>query len=93
MKTGLWIAQRFSFARKRFRVINVISAISLAGIIIGVSTLLVVMSVLNGFQKLARDLFITIDSPAQFVPVNGRARAVSDTLLQAIRALEGGGRG
>ncbi|MCX6178007.1 MAG: hypothetical protein NT163_01310 [Chlorobiales bacterium] len=91
MKTGLWIAQRFSFARKRFRVINVISAISLAGIVIGVSTLLVVMSVLNGFQKLARDLFITIDSPAQFVPINGRTIAVSDTLLQAIRALEGVG--
>ena len=91
MNTGLWIAQRFSFARKRFRVINVISAISLAGIIIGVSTLLIVMSVLNGFQKLARDLFITIDSPAQFVPINGRTIAVSDTLLQAIRALKGVG--
>ena len=91
MKTGLWIARRFSFARKRFRVINVISAISLAGIIIGVSTLLVVMSVLNGFQKLARDLFITIDSPAQIVPVNGRTLTVSDTLLQAIKALEGVG--
>lgn len=81
MKTGLWIARRFSFARKRFRVINVISAISLAGIVLGVSTLLVVMSVLNGFQKLARDLFITIDSPAQIVPVNGRTIAVSDLSL------------
>jgi len=91
MKTGLWIAQRFSFARKRFRVINVISAISLAGIIVGVSTLLVVMSVLNGFQKLARDLFITIDSPAQIVPVNGRTIAVSETLLQALSALDGVG--
>jgi lipoprotein-releasing system permease protein len=91
MKTGFWIARRFSFARKRFRVINVISAISLAGIVIGVSTLLVVMSVLNGFQQLARDLFITIDSPAQIVPIQGRTIAVSDTLLQAIRALEGVG--
>ena len=88
MKTGLWIARRFSFARKRFRVINVISAISLAGIVIGVSTLLVVMSVLNGFQKLARDIFITIDSPAQLIPLNGRTIAISDNLLQAIRALE-----
>jgi lipoprotein-releasing system permease protein len=91
MKTGFWIAQRFSFARKRFRVINIISAISLAGIVIGVSTLLVVMSVLNGFQKLARDLFITIDSPAQFVPIHGRTVALSDSLLQSIRALEGVG--
>jgi len=89
MKPGFWIAQRFSFARKRFRIINIISAISLAGIIIGVSTLLVVMSVLNGFQKLARDLFITIDSPVQLVPLDGRTIKVSDNLLLEIRALEG----
>jgi lipoprotein-releasing system permease protein len=89
MKPGFWIAQRFSFARKRFRIINIISAISLAGIIIGVSTLLVVMSVLNGFQKLARDLFITIDSPVQLVSLDSRAIKVSDSLLQALRALEG----
>jgi len=39
MKAGIWIAQRYSFARKRFRVINIISGISLAGIVVGVSTL------------------------------------------------------
>ncbi|MEI8032496.1 MAG: FtsX-like permease family protein [Chlorobiaceae bacterium] len=91
MKAGLWIARRFSFARKRFRVINIISAISLAGIIIGVTTLLVVMSVLNGFQKLAHDLFITVDSPVQIVPLQGTRLTVSDTLLQSIRAIEGVG--
>ena len=91
MKTALWIARRFSFARKRFRVINIISAISLAGIVLGVSTLLVVMSVLNGFQKLARDLFITIDSPAQIVPLAGRTMKVSDNILQSLRAIEGVG--
>jgi len=89
MKAAFWIAQRFSFARKRFRIINVISAISLAGIVVGVSTLLVVMSVLNGFQKLARDLFITIESPVQIIAVDGRTIAVSESLLQAIRAIEG----
>ena len=89
MTPGLWIAQRFSFARKRFRVINVISAISLAGIVLGVSTLLVVMSVLNGFQKLAHDLFITIDTPVQLVSLDGRALKISDSLLQSIRAIEG----
>jgi lipoprotein-releasing system permease protein len=91
MKTGLWIARRFSFARKRFRIINVISAISLAGIVIGVSTLLVVMSVLNGFQQLARDLFITIDSPVQLVPLKGRSLTVSDSLLRSLRSIEGVG--
>jgi lipoprotein-releasing system permease protein len=89
MNTGFWIAGRYSFARKRFRVINIISGISLGGIIVGVSTLLVVMSVLNGFQKLSRDLFLTLESPVQLVPVHGRSLAVSDTLLDSVRKVDG----
>ncbi len=89
MKAGIWIAGRYSFARKRFRVINIISGISLGGIIVGVSTLLVVMSVLNGFQKLSRDLFLTIESPVQLVPAEGRAVAVPDSMLDSIRRVEG----
>ena len=89
MKTGFWIAGRYSFARKRFRVINIISGISLGGIIVGVSTLLVVMSVLNGFQQLSRDLFLTIESPVQLVPVRGRSMAVTDSLLRQVGKVEG----
>lgn len=89
MNAGFWIAQRYSFARKRFRVINIISGISLAGIVTGVTTLLVVMSVLNGFQKLARDLFATIESPVQIVPAQGRSIIVSDSLLTALAGIRG----
>jgi len=89
MNAGIWIAGRYSFARKRFRIINIISGISLAGIVIGVSTLLVVMSVLNGFQKLARDLFVTIEGSVQIAPARGRSLVVSDSLLAAIARLDG----
>ena len=86
---GLWIALRYSFARKRFRVINIISAISLSGIILGVSTLLVVMSVLNGFQQIAWDLFVTVESPAQVLPAEGKHMKVPDSLLVQIGEIEG----
>ncbi len=86
---GLWIAQRYSFARKRFRVINIISAISLTGIILGVSTLLVVMSVLNGFQQVAWDLFVTVESPAQVLPAKGKHMEVPDSLLSQVKAING----
>ncbi|WP_287373638.1 FtsX-like permease family protein [Prosthecochloris sp.] len=86
---GLWIALRYSFARKRFRVINIISAISLTGIILGVSTLLVVMSVLNGFQQIAWDLFVTVESPAQVLPAEGTHMEVPDSLLAQIGGIEG----
>lgn len=90
MKTAFWIARRFSFARKRFRVINVISAISLAGIIVGVSTLLIVMSVLNGFQKLAFDMFTTLEGEVQLISSrSGGTVAVTDSLLGAIASIEG----
>lgn len=89
MKTAFWIARRFSFARKRFRIINVISAISLAGIIVGVSTLLIVMSVLNGFQKLALDMFTTLEGPVQLVSRNGDPIEVSDSLLASIASVRG----
>lgn len=89
MQAGFWIAGRYSFARKRFRVINIISAISMGGIIIGVTTLLVAMSVLNGFQKLSRELFTTVDSPVQLVPVKGPAMQAPDSLLRALGRLEG----
>ena len=86
---GLWIAQRYSFARKRFRVINIISAISLTGIILGVSTLLVVMSVLNGFQQLAWDLFVTVESPAQVLPAKEKHMEVPDSLLARLATIKG----
>ncbi len=91
MNTGFWIAGRYSFARKRFRVINIISAISLMGIIVGVATLLVVMSVLNGFQKLSKDLFLSIESPVQLVSAGGRSIEAPDSLLQAISRIDGVG--
>ncbi len=86
---GLWIAQRYSFARKRFRVINIISAISLTGIILGVSTLLVVMSVLNGFQQVAWNLFVTVESPAQVLPADGKEMEVPGSLLAEISRISG----
>uniref|UniRef100_Q3AS43 Probable ABC transporter permease protein n=1 Tax=Chlorobium chlorochromatii (strain CaD3) TaxID=340177 RepID=Q3AS43_CHLCH len=89
MKPALWIALRFSFARKRFRIINFISAITLAGITIGVATLLVVLSVLNGFQELARTFFLSLESPVQLVSSHNNAITVTPALLASIRTLEG----
>ncbi|ANT64887.1 ABC transporter permease [Prosthecochloris sp. CIB 2401] len=87
IKPGLWIARRFSFARKRFRIINIISAVSLAGIFVGVATIIVVLSVLNGFQELARDLFLQVESPLQIVSRDGKTMPLDRELLIEIEAL------
>jgi len=88
-RPSLWIARRFSFAPKRFRIINAISAISFAGIVVGVSTLLVVMSVLNGFQKRSSELFLTLESPVQMISLDSPGFKVDDKLLESLRRIDG----
>ena len=52
MNLPLFIARRYLFARKSHNVINVISAISAAGMAIGTAALILILSVYNGFDSL-----------------------------------------
>ena len=54
MDVGLFIAFRYLFAKKSHNVINVISAISAAGIAIGTAALILILSVYNGFDGIIR---------------------------------------
>ena len=54
MRLPLFIARRYLFARKSHNVINVISAISAAGMAIGTAALILILSVYNGFDSLIK---------------------------------------
>jgi lipoprotein-releasing system permease protein len=47
----LWIGLRYTRAKRRNHFISFISAVSMAGIALGVMALIVVLSVMNGFQE------------------------------------------
>ncbi len=86
-KVALLAAYRFIRATKKTRVINIITGISILGVIIGVTTIVVVLSVLNGFRKLATDLFLVVDSDVQLIATRGALMSVSDTLLLELKRL------
>ena len=50
MSYEIFIAQRHIKAKRRTGFISVVSFISLAGITVGVAALVIVLSVMNGFQ-------------------------------------------
>ncbi len=85
MDTGLFIALRYLFAKKSHNVINVISAISAAGIAIGSAALILILSVYNGFDRIIRDnlsdldpdILVTSGDGSLFVPQG----AVFDAIL------------
>lgn len=55
MKYEFYIARRYLKSRRGMGFVSVITLISIGGVFVGVSALIVVLSVMNGFQKDLRD--------------------------------------
>ena len=70
MKFPYFIARRYLFAKKSHNVINVISAISVAGIMLASFALICTLSVFNGFHELVESLFKDIDPELKIVSSN-----------------------
>ncbi|MBO6168915.1 MAG: ABC transporter permease [Bacteroidales bacterium] len=83
MNLPLFIARRYLFARKSHNVINVISAISAAGMAIGTAALILILSVYNGFDSLIKQNLGDLDPDLMMVHGDGAAKFVPDSLLLA----------
>jgi len=67
----LLIGLRYTRAKRRNRFISVISLFSVIGITIGVAALIVVLSVMNGFQKELRTRILGVASHVQVTGIDG----------------------
>ena len=72
MNLPLRFAVRYLFARKSHNVINIISAISSAGIAVGTAALIIIMSVYNGFDGLVRDSLGNVEPDILITPAEGK---------------------
>ena len=61
MKWELFISWRYLMARRKERFISLISLISILGIALGVMALIVVISVMNGFDQELREKIVGIN--------------------------------
>ena len=67
----LLVGLRYTRAKRRNHFISFISLISMAGIALGVAALIVVLSVMNGFQKELRTRILGVASHIQVTAING----------------------
>ena len=72
MKPAPYIALRYLFARKSHNVINIISAISAAGMAIGTAALILILSVYNGFDGIIKSNLNDVDPDLRIVPAEGK---------------------
>jgi len=68
----LLVGLRYTRARRRNRFIGVNSLVSMIGIAVGVWALIVVLSVMNGFQKEVRERILGVASHVQILGANNR---------------------
>ena len=72
MRLEPFIATRYLFAHKQKSVVNVISWISLIGLMVSTAALIVVLSVYNGIGNLTKSLFGTFDPELVIEPAEGK---------------------
>jgi ABC-type lipoprotein release transport system permease subunit/ABC-type Zn uptake system ZnuABC Zn-binding protein ZnuA len=67
-----YIARRYLFAKKSQNAINIISLVSLCGVIVATVAMICTLSVYNGFKDMTTILFSIFDPELKITPVEGK---------------------
>jgi len=84
VRIGLRYTRAGRRARRRNGFISFISAVSMAGIALGVAALIVVLSVMNGFVKEVRERMLAAVSHIEIAAVGGHV-ADANTIMERVR--------
>jgi lipoprotein-releasing system permease protein len=89
VKLSLYIAKRYLLAKKSRNAINVISAVSVAGVAVGTMALIIVLSVFNGLETMVRSIFNTFDPDIRITAATGKTFIADTTRLKLLANVEG----
>ena len=82
----VWVGNRYVRSRSSNSFVSLISAISMLGIAIAVLVLIVVMSVVNGFERELKDRLLAMTAHATIEDINGRLPDVDALVNSRIRS-------
>ena len=85
MKIEYYIGKRFAFSNKRFSFITTLSIISSIGIAIGVASLIVMISVFNGFGKVITDIMVGFDPHLRIENISDANSNIEMNLISDIK--------
>jgi lipoprotein-releasing system permease protein len=89
VKLPIYIAKRYLFAKKSRNAINVISAVSVAGVAVGTMALIIILSVFNGLEKMVSAIFNTFDPDIKITVARGKTFEVDSSKLQLLANVDG----
>ncbi|HAQ65771.1 MAG TPA: hypothetical protein DCR43_07975 [Bacteroidales bacterium] len=89
MDVALYIARRYFVSRKNHNIINLISWISVAGIMTGSFAMIVVLSVFNGFEGLVSMLYNVFDPDLMVTAAQGKTFREDSARIAQLKAIDG----
>ncbi len=89
MKLSLYIAKRYLFAKKSRNAINVISAVSVAGVAVGTMALIIILSVFNGLETMVSKIFNTFDPDIKITAAEGKTFIADTSRLKLLASVDG----
>jgi lipoprotein-releasing system permease protein len=84
-----FIAKRYLVSKKSHNAINIISGISVAGIAIGTTALIIVLSAFNGLSDLVRSLYNSFDPDMEITIKQGKTFDPDNSAFQQIKKIKG----
>lgn len=85
MNLSVFIAKRYLFSKKKQNVINIISIISMVGVMIGTTALIVVLSVFNGIDLLLQQSTDSFTPDIVISPAKGKFIEADSGIYQQLR--------
>ncbi|WP_280746652.1 ABC transporter permease [Parabacteroides sp. PF5-9] len=87
MNFPLYIARRYLFSKKSHNAINIISMVSVCGVVIATMALVCALSIFNGFDGLVASMFGSFDPELKISPKTGKVFDPSISAVQQIKQL------
>lgn len=78
MKLSTFFARRYFLAKSSSNAVNIITGISVLGILVGTAALIIVLAAFNGLEQLVRGFYADFDPDLKIVPAEGKFFAPKD---------------
>ncbi len=88
-KFPFYIAKRYLFSPKANNLINVISGISVGGVLLSTAALVCILSVFNGFEVFIQELFSTVDPDIRITRKDGHVFEAALPNIQSLKTVDG----
>jgi lipoprotein-releasing system permease protein len=89
VKLSVYIAKRYLLAKKSRNAINIISAVSVAGVAVGTMALIIILSVFNGLETMVRSIFNTFDPDIKITAAEGKTFIPDAARLKLLSSVDG----